>query len=297
VSQQAIWDSVTDTIERDHATLNMAADELAAKNPAGGMLRLNANLVIPDYVTAADIHLMPGGYVGRDTDDMRQGPLYDRGLYLYLGGRCGPENDGLVQLMHQVLDRHSPGFAPKRILDLGCTIGNSTVPWKKLFPNAQVFGVDVSGTALRYAHARAEALGVPVTFVQDNAEQTEFEDGAFELVTSSLLLHETSAKALPRILAESRRLLSPGGIMAHFDVPQVIQLAPIEAFLASWEEENNNENFAHLIREMDLSAVAKEAGWPADAISQPAVAMTGDVYVRNDDSPRPVTWTVLMGQA
>lgn len=136
-----------------------------------------------------------------------------------------------------------------------------------------------------------------MTFVQDNAEHTSFEDDAFDLVTSSLLIHETSAKALPRILAECRRLLAPGGIMAHFDVPQVHGLEPLEAFLASWEEENNNENFSHVIREKDLSITAIEAGWPADAIIQPEVAMTGDVYVRNDDSPRQVTWNVLLGQA
>jgi SAM-dependent methyltransferase len=297
VSQQAIWDSVTDTIERDHEALNQAASRIAAENPAGGALRLNPNLPIPDYVTAADIHLMPGGYVGQDPAEMRQGPLYDRGLYLYLNGRCGPENDGLVHLLRQALERHSSGFSPKRILDMGCTIGNSTVPWKNLFPDAEVTGIDVSAAALRYGHARAEALGVPVTFVQANAEYTEFEPGSFDLVTSSLLLHETSAKALPRIFAESHRLLAPGGIMAHFDVPQVRDLDPLQAFLASWEEENNNENFSRLIRELDLAVPAQQAGWPASALSQPAIAMTGDVYVRSADSPRQVTWTVLLGQA
>ena len=297
VSQQAIWDSVTDTIVRDQQELNAVAERIAAQNPAGGTLRLNPNLPMPDYVTAADIHLMPGGYVGDDPTEMRQGPLYDRGLYLYLDGRCGPENDGLVYLLRQAIERHSPGFSPKRILDMGCTIGNSTVPWKKLFPDAEVTGIDVSAAALRYGHARAEALGVPVTLVQANAEYTEFEDGAFDLVASCLLLHETSAKALPRILAESRRLLAPGGLMAHFDVPQVRELEPLQAFLASWEEENNNENFSHLIRELDLAIPAQEAGWPASALSQPAIAMTGDVYVRSADSPRQVTWTVLLGQA
>ena len=35
----------------------------------------------------------------------------------------------------------------------------------------------------------------------------------------------------------------------------------------------------------------------AEALSQPAIAMTGDVYVRSADSPRQVTWNVLLGQA
>jgi SAM-dependent methyltransferase len=297
VTQQAIWDSVTDTIERDHAALEAEAARIVRENPAGGTLRLDSDLPIPRYVTAADIHLMPGGYVGKDPAEMRQGPLYDRGLYLYLDGRCGPENDGLVHILRAALERHRPGFSPRRILDMGCTIGNSTVPWKKLFPEAEVTGIDVSADALRYAHARAEALGFAVSFVQANAEFTGFADGAFDLVTSCLLLHETSAKALPRILAESRRLLAPCGVMAHFDVPQVRELDPLQAFLASWEEENNNENFAHLIRELDFAIPAQAAGWPADALSKPAVAMTGDVYVRSADSPRQVTWNVLLGQA
>lgn len=297
VSQQAIWDSVTDTIERDLAALQAEAERIAAENPAGGTLRLNPNLPIPDYVTLADIHLMPGGYVGNDPAAMRQGPLYDRGLYIYLDGRGGPENDGLIHLLRKALAQHNPAFAPRRILDMGCTIGNSTVPWKRLFPDAEVIGIDVSADMLRYAHARAEALGVPVGFVQANAEFTEFEAGTFDLVASCLLLHETSAQALPRILAESRRLLAPGGIMAHFDVPQVHHLEPLQAFLASWEEENNNENFAHLVRELDFAIPAQQAGWPADSLSQPAIALAGDVYVPSKDSPRPVTWNVLLGQA
>ena len=302
VSQQAIWDSVTDVIEHDGERLDAEAEALTAHKPAGGSLNLNPNLPMPPYVTAADIHLMPGGYVCDGSNEMRpneirQGPLYDRGLYLYIGGQCGPENDGLSYMLNGAIKARFPDFSPRRILDVGCTIGNSTTPWKKLYPDAEVIGIDVSDTMLRYAHARAEGLGVPVGFMQTNAEFTEFEAGSFDLVASCLLLHETSATALPRILAECRRLLRPGGLMAHLDVPQVHGLSPIQAFLTSWEEENNNENFAHLIREMDLVAVAQGAGWPEDAISQPNIPMAGGVDVRNYDASRQLEWTFLLGQA
>ncbi len=297
VSQQAIWDGVTDTIDRDIATLDQAASAVPECNAAGGHLRLNPNLRVPDYVTMADIHLMPGSYTGEDATTVRQGALYDRGLYLYIGGQCGPRNDGLANMARGALAKAAPDFAPKRILDMGCTIGNSTLPWKELFPDAEVVGIDVSAPMLRYAHARAEALAVEVDFVQTNAEATEFESGSFDLVTSCLLLHETSSGALPRILVESRRLLRPGGIMAHLDVPQVIGLHPLQAFLTSWEEENNNENFAHLIREMDLPAIARAAGWPADAISQPNIPMADAVDVRNYDASRQLAWTFLVGRA
>lgn len=290
-SQQMIWDSVTDTIDRNHAALAKAAGTMA---PAGGSLQLNPDLAVPDYVTAADIHLMPGGYAG---DDIRHGALYDRGLYLYIGGTCGPENDGLAHVLNGGLRRDFPALAPKRILDLGCTIGNSTLPWKRLYPQAEVVGIDVAAGCLRYAHGRAEALGVPVDFVQANAEGTPFESASFDLIVSCLLLHETSAKALPRIFAECRRLLAPGGIMAHLDVPQVIGLAPLQAFLTSWEEENNNENFAHVIRDMDLPAIVRSAGFAAEQVRQPNIPMAGGVDVRNYDASRMLAWTYLTAVA
>jgi hypothetical protein len=90
VSQQAIWDSVTDTIDRDIAALDATAGAVPERNGAGGTLTLNPDLVIPDYVTAADIHLMPGGYAGEEAATVRQGALYDRGLHIYIGGQCGP---------------------------------------------------------------------------------------------------------------------------------------------------------------------------------------------------------------
>jgi ubiquinone/menaquinone biosynthesis C-methylase UbiE len=297
-SQQMIWDSVTDTIERDHEALAEAAELLTTARAAGGMLSLNPNLAVPEYVTAADIHLMPGGYGGVGQDrEMRQGPLYDRGLYLYIGGQCGPENDGLSHLLWGRLRQDFPDLKPRRILDMGCTIGNSSVPWKRIFPDAEVIGIDVSATALRYAHARAEALGVPVRFVQSNAELTEFEPASFDLIVSCLLLHETSAAALPRIFAECKRLLSPGGVMAHLDVPQVIGLEPLQAFLTSWEEENNNENFAHLIREYDLPALARSAGFPADSVRQPNIPMIDGIDIRNYDASRMLAWTYLTAQS
>ena len=55
---------------------------------------------------------------------------------------------------------------------------------------------------VRYAHARAAAMGQEVNFAQMNAEETTFEDGYFDLAVSHILLHETSGKAMPRIFAE-----------------------------------------------------------------------------------------------
>ena len=297
-SQQMMWDSVIDTLERSAGNAEADIDRLVAEAPAGGSLTLNPDLPLPDYLTLADIHLMPGGYHSQQSaGDASQGGLYDRGLYLYIGGNCGPENDGLAHMLRALVQQHYPDIAPQRILDLGCTIGNCTLPWKRAFPDAEVYGIDLAAPVLRYGHARAEALGVPVHFVQGNAESTDFEAASFDLIVSCLFLHETSPRALPRILAECRRLLRPGGVMAHLDVPQTAGLSPLQAFLTSWEEENNNENFAYLFREMDLDALSRAAGFAAERVRNLRVPMADGSRAKNYDAGEGLHWTLLMAQA
>lgn len=261
-SQEMMWESVIEPVERSHDELVERAQRLAA-DAACGSLRLDAALQIPRYHTAVDIHLQPGGYHSDFcADDVAAGVIYDTALPIYLGGALGARNDVLGQILVNYLRSRFPGLAPRRILDMGCAIGNCTVPWADAFPEAEVHGIDVGAPVLRYAHARASALGVPVHFSQQNAEATDFADGSFDLVISHIMLHETSAKALPRILAESRRLLAPGGLMLHLEIPR--GGTPFEQFMFDWETYNNNETFAGFMTGLDLPALACRAGFAAE---------------------------------
>jgi ubiquinone/menaquinone biosynthesis C-methylase UbiE len=144
----------------------------------------------------------------------------DRGGAVYMLGRNGGMlNDlrGQTAMAH-VLTRF-PDFAPSRILDMGCGIGTSTVPAAQCFPDAEVHGIDVGASMLRYAHARAEHLGAAVHFSQQSAEKTDFEDASFDLVFSCVMFHETSQAATMAIVEETRRLLRPGGLAVHLEVP------------------------------------------------------------------------------
>src|SRR5205807_7337786 len=86
----------------------------------------------------------------------------------------------------------------------------STLPYVDAYPEAEVHAIDVAAPMLRYAHARAEALGRRVHFSQQNAESTNFRDESFDLIVSHILLHETSAKAVRNIVRECHRLLRKG---------------------------------------------------------------------------------------
>src|SRR5436305_984393 len=53
--------------------------------------------------------------------------------------------------------------APARVLDVGCSFGGLTRVLRKVFPAAEVIGIDLSLPALSYAHALAERSGSNIT--------------------------------------------------------------------------------------------------------------------------------------
>lgn len=230
-------------------------------------LRLDPSVRPPAYAAAIDIHCMPGGYLqDRGPGDMGAGALYDRGVYLYMSGLMGPLNDAVARLAGGWLRQRLPDFAPARILDLGCAVGHSTLPWAAIFPGAQVTGIDAGAALLRYADRRARSLGVEARFLQADAEATGLPGASFDLVTSTILLHETSPRALRAILAECRRLLRPGGVMLHIDQPRFEDDDAWATFLQENETHYNNEPFWRTYRRLDLEAEARAAGWADDQL-------------------------------
>ena len=281
-SQELLWESVIDPTERQLPALIDRARKLGQRGAAKrrGSLRLDPQLTVPKYHTAADIHLQPGGYhTDFTTDDVAAGAIYDKGINLYMGGALGEENNLMGDtLLAYVREKH-PDLKPRSILDVGCAIGNSTVVWARAFPKARVHGIDVGAPVLRYAHARAQTLGVAIDFSQQNAEHTDFADGSFDLVVSHIVLHETSKSALTRVLAECRRLLKPGGLMLHLEIPR--GRTDIEKFMHNWESYNNNETFSRYMTDLDLKAEAVKAGFAADAVLVDEFAPKLDVAQMN----------------
>ena len=265
IAQELIWESVIGSIERQLPELEAAAQQLSASSAA--RLETNPAFPVPRYISAIDIHCMPGGYAGEaDAQDIVAGALYDRGVYLYAMGYMGPNNDDMGRSVGNYVKRRMPGFAPAAILDMGCTVGHSTVPFKELFPKAEVTGIDVGGPCVRYAHARAKALGQDVAFLQRNAEDTGFADESFDLIVSHILLHETSGQAMPRIFRECHRLLKPGGVMIHADLPPFDLMDPFTQFILDNETYYNNEPFWGAMRDKDQIRMAADAGFPQDSI-------------------------------
>ncbi|QGN56298.1 methyltransferase domain-containing protein [Novosphingobium sp. Gsoil 351] len=257
-SQEMMWKSVQLPVERQHAELIEQSKTATTK----GSLHLDPELEIPRYHRSVDIHCMPGGYhTDFVAEDVANGAIYDRAVYIYAMGRMGPENSDIGDTTIAYLKQNYPDFAPRRILDMGCTVGHSTLPYCDAWPDAEVYAIDVGAPVLRYAHARAESLGKTVHFSQQNAEHTDFPDGHFDLIVSHILVHETSHTAIRRIMRECHRLLSPGGMVVHAETPPYRDLPAYDAFMLDWDTRNNNEPYWGASHELVAAEIAAETGF------------------------------------
>ena len=259
-AQELMWQAAGDCVDRQLPELN----EIARCAPGLGSLRLNPSFVVPRYLTARDTHMMPGSYYTDLTqDDVRQGAVFDKAASLYSSGRQGGQmNDMRGHNVVAHLYERFPEFSPASILELGCTVGNSLVAVARAFPNAEVHGIDVGAGLLRYAQGRAALLGVPLHLSQQSAEHSDFPDAKFDLVFSSAMLHETSAQALPRIVAECHRLLRPGGVMVHLEVPFRADAADhFDLIRADYEARYNNEPFWMGAVSTDFVSLARDVGF------------------------------------
>ncbi len=260
--QEMIWESVAAGIERNQPDLN---DRIKALQPSLGSMSLDDDLEVPRYITASDIHLMPGNYhTERQQDGVSQGALFDRGLYVFQSGFAGPDCDSNGRTGAELIKHAWPDFKPQKILDLGCTVGNNTLPYVDVFPDAELHAIDVAAPCVRYAHARAEALGKAAHFHQMDAEHLSFEDKSFDLVVSCILFHETSRTAVDNILREAHRVLKPGGLMLHLETPRAVEMTPYQSFRLDWDTYYNNEPFLSNWMRTDIKAASVRAGFDED---------------------------------
>lgn len=265
-SQEMMWNSVQIPVERQLEQLIAKAEE-KSKGDTLGALTLNPDLPIPNYHSSIDIHCMPGGYhTDLCENDVAAGAVYDRAVYIYAMGRMGPHNDDIGASTAKWLKENHPDFKPKRILDLGCSVGHSTLAWAEYYPGIEIHAIDIGAPVLRYAHARAEELGVKVHFHQMNAENLDFPDDYFDVVSGSILMHETSTKAAPRIFSECHRVLTSGGVMLQAETPPYRDLEPYDAFMLDWDTRNNNEPFWRASHNIEPVKACSKAGFDADKV-------------------------------
>lgn len=128
-SQDLLWETVGDTVDRLRPAFEARAREILESDQRVGTLKLNADLDIPKPIADVEIHRQPG-------------------------------EPGKARKIVEFIDNHFPDLKPNRILDMGCGIGTETVAYKQRWPAAEVHGRPLRQwgralSALRHSHGQA----------------------------------------------------------------------------------------------------------------------------------------------
>jgi ubiquinone/menaquinone biosynthesis C-methylase UbiE len=230
-------------------------EQLAEELKAGaenGLAELDPAFQQPGYYVAVDIHQQPGGV----WSDEVGGYIYERGARTTTP-LLSSDDDLHHRFTREVLSRAG---GAKRLVDLGCGFGKSSRPFYRQDGELDVVGVELSGPCLTLAaRTAAEDQARNVRFRQADAADTRLDGAAFDVVTSTMLLHEMPPPHIGRMLQEAHRLLAPGGLSIHLDF--LTDEDPFRRYIHYGHSRRNNEPFMPPLNEMDIAGAHRQAGF------------------------------------
>jgi ubiquinone/menaquinone biosynthesis C-methylase UbiE len=217
----------------------------------------NPDLVYPDYYLRS-FHAYAEGNLGWEPATEVEVAAYAVHSRIWSG--TDPHGDArLRQSYHDVLLTELPN-PPEQILDIGCSVGMSTLALQETFPQAQITGLDLSPYFLAVARCRLAQASAAITWKHAPAESTDLPAASFDLVSACLLFHELPQSAAQQILKEARRLLRPGGTMALMDMnPRSQVYASMPPYILTLLK--STEPYLDQYFTLDLDAAFYEAGF------------------------------------
>lgn len=242
-SQKMLW-RATQAVVIDEAPFSDAHPDDRV-----GSLELDPDLELPDRCTAWDIHVQPGGiWRNRTTAE-----VYELGAKLVMLG----ENDDY--LFHTLFAETSiPPRHYRRIVDLGCGFGKSTWPFARLYPDAEVIGLDLAASCLKLGYEKCRSRALPVNFRQRDCRDSRLEDASADLVTFTMLLHELPPEPLEETIVEAARILAAGGLLRMLDFRFTGD--PLRDHVMAGHGIRNNEPFMPYAMAADTVAMCEAAG-------------------------------------
>lgn len=164
---------------------------------------------------------------------------------------------------HQVLSTHI-SQPVKDILDIGCSIGISTLALHRYYQTHQqipvrTVGLDLSPYMLAVAQQRDTDQEI-AQWLHAKAENTGLPDASFDLITLQFVAHELPRQATAAIFQEAMRLLRTGGHLAIVDnnprSPVIQNLPPVLFTLMKSTEPWSDDYYT-----FDIEAALQTAGF------------------------------------
>jgi ubiquinone/menaquinone biosynthesis C-methylase UbiE len=127
--------------------------------------------------------------------------IYNNAAAAYAESRIGTEDKAGLEKLRLMLKMDD------RVLDVGCAAGRDTRILKDMGFNA--IGSDLSEKLLEIARNQ----NPDIEFVLADMMELPFDDGTFNVVWASAVLHHVSKDTMPKVLKEFNRVLADEGIL------------------------------------------------------------------------------------
>lgn len=206
---------------------------------------------VPEYYSVIDTHQHPGNL----HEDILAGYIYKASA-----ASTQPGSTNAYALHYKFTDVVA-GYVdkPGAVLDLGCGFGKSALPLAERWPDAQVEGIDLSEGCLRLAAVEAAEAEVDnLTYTRGDVAATGKPAESYDLVTSTMLLHELDTDAIKETMKEAHRVLAPGGTLVQLDFRA---RNPVEQFFLHGHGQRNNEPYMAAFDEMDFKSYLESLGF------------------------------------
>jgi len=190
----------------DGQTVSRRRRRRASRDFSRGAQRWLSDL--PAYYSR-NFHYQTDGYLSRKSAE-----LYEHQVeLLFRGGADAMRRMILLPLQRQFENHDGRGL---RFLELGSGTGSATQSVARCFPEAKITCLDLSHPYTKHARRQLDAFE-RVDCVQGDAASLEFGEAQFDAVYSVFLFHELPMPVREQVLAETLRVLRPGGLISLVD--------------------------------------------------------------------------------
>ena len=232
--QEMKWHAIERSFDEQRTQLTAELAKWDERGP--GRLLLDPTFEHPAY-TNVHFHLQPDGYY----KDELSGFLYHYGTKVFFRG--DNDKDELHAKLVGTVPAPTDGKV-HRILDLACSIGQSSTAFHRRYPEAEVWGIDHSAPMLRVAHRRAAMQGDAVNFAQRLVEKTGFPDAHFDITFAFILFHELPLRIIHDTVREAARVTRRGGIFAIYDFTGTEGKSPYQRYHRWFDARHNGEPYS-----------------------------------------------------
>lgn len=231
----------------------------------------NKNLVYPDYYQVP-FHAYDQGNLCWQAAFEAPSATYSMGLRIWKDEDITWQaaQQRLRHSFYQILEQYTPGTITN-VLDLGCSVGISTLELRRFFAQKQdapihAIGLDLSPYMLAVAKTTDTQHEI-AQWIHGLGEFTGLAEDSLDLVTLQFVIHELPHQATQKIFQEVLRILKPGGVMGIVDnnpaSPVIQSLPPVLFTLMKSTEPWSDDYYT-----FDVEGAVQAAGFSC----QPTIA-------------------------